>query len=338
MAPEWAEEMSRRGRVLTFGSPLIFRSRHAHHLHAAIPGSGSSQDRYDRSYLLLAPDHGGRLVRWVHHGQDILFWPDDADWSRVAKIRGGNPLLFPFIGRHFVDGEAGKWRDPDGTVHSLPQRFRPRSAVHVTAHSDSSISLTLTSSDATRAGYPYDFAFAVTYRLTTNGLEVTLTTRNLGSRPALLRGPPLLLRPAARAARGKPPVDATVRTCSPEGRWKPHGTENLAIAPTPSPIRGCRIPFTSSRQRGALVSRCHPARLISNCSRKESSTPWYAVTAWTEKIRPTSIAWSRGSACRTQSPGQGLRWLDANTEAHATCRLDVKPEPIASEEWHLDAH
>ncbi|MCZ3115028.1 hypothetical protein NYZ21_21560, partial [Acinetobacter baumannii] len=71
--------------------------------------------------LLLAPWAGGRLVRWIHRGTDMLFWPDHADWSRPAKVRGGNPLLFPFIGRHFVDGEPGKWRDGNGVVRAMPQ-------------------------------------------------------------------------------------------------------------------------------------------------------------------------------------------------------------------------
>ncbi|MFX7140315.1 hypothetical protein ABTH88_20525, partial [Acinetobacter baumannii] len=54
----------------------------------------------EHNALLLAPWAGGRLVRWIHRGTDILYWPDNADWSRPAKVRGGNPLLFPFIGRH----------------------------------------------------------------------------------------------------------------------------------------------------------------------------------------------------------------------------------------------
>jgi aldose 1-epimerase len=36
----------------------------------------------------------------LHFGQDILYWPDDADWTNVARVRGGNPSLFPFIARH----------------------------------------------------------------------------------------------------------------------------------------------------------------------------------------------------------------------------------------------
>lgn len=282
----------------------------------------------DHSYLLLAPDHGGRLVRWVHHGQDILFWPDDADWSRVAKIRGGNPLLFSFIGRHFVDGEVGKWRDADGTVHSLPQHgFARDLPFSVTAHSDSSISLTLTSSDATRAGYPYDFAFTVTYRLTTNGLEVTLTTRNLGSHPLpYYAGHHFYFAlPHEQRAQSRLSMPPSARV-----RQKDDGNLTATEAGDSTySIADPRLQDTFHLlQAAGSVCLAMPSLTIDIelVTERESDTRWYAVTTWTEHNAsdfycvepwlglPNAIA-----------HGQGLRWLDANTEAHATCRLDVKP-------------
>ena len=73
------------------------------------------------SALLLAPDMGGQMVRWRHRGEEIPHWPDQVDWSNPIQIRGGNPLLFPFIGRHFLDGAQGRWRDARERIRDLPQ-------------------------------------------------------------------------------------------------------------------------------------------------------------------------------------------------------------------------
>src|ERR1700687_1370585 len=57
----------------------------------------------DDAVLDLAPRAGGRLMTWRVGGEPVIFWPAAPDWSNFVKIRGGNPLLFPFLGRHFVD-------------------------------------------------------------------------------------------------------------------------------------------------------------------------------------------------------------------------------------------
>lgn len=68
------------------------------------------------SLLRFAPQAGGRLLSWHIDGQPVIYWPEVADWSHPAKIRGGNPLLFPFLGRHFVDGQIGRWREDRKSV------------------------------------------------------------------------------------------------------------------------------------------------------------------------------------------------------------------------------
>ncbi len=61
----------------------------------------------DASVLRFAPQAGGRLLSWIIDGEEVIHWPENADWSQPARIRGGNPLLFPFLGRHRVDGKIG---------------------------------------------------------------------------------------------------------------------------------------------------------------------------------------------------------------------------------------
>ncbi|NLP60841.1 hypothetical protein NH14_006655 [Paraburkholderia sacchari] len=81
------------------------------------------------SCLRIAPQAGGRLLSWQLHGSPIIRWPDAADWSHPALVRGGNPLLFPFIARHRVDGHIGLWRDAQGLIevpiHGLAFAAKP---------------------------------------------------------------------------------------------------------------------------------------------------------------------------------------------------------------------
>ncbi len=74
------------------------------------------------SLLRFAPQAGGRLLSWHIDGQPVIYWPEVADWSHPAKIRGGNPLLFPFLGRHRVALQPPPTFDP-GTPEATAQGY-----------------------------------------------------------------------------------------------------------------------------------------------------------------------------------------------------------------------
>jgi len=276
-------------------------------------------------YLLLAPAHGGRLVRWVHQGQDILYWPDDADWSRLAKVRGGNPLLFPFIGRHFVDGEAGKWRDRDGTVHALPQHgFARDLPFAVSECSDSAVSLRLTSSDATRPGYPYGFDFTVTYRLVPDGLEATLTTRNTGDRPLPYYAGHHFYFALPHALRAESSL-----AMPPSARFRQNGDGSLSPPETGDntyAIDDPRLQDTFHVLRAAgPVRLAMPSRTVEITLNDASTTPWHAVTTWTERDDSDFYCVEPWLGLPNAiGHGQGLRWLEGGAQERATCRLLVK--------------
>src|ERR1035437_4757641 len=65
----------------------------------------------EQNKIVVSPDHGARILRWERAGREIITWPEAADWSKILKVRGGNPVLFPFVARHFVDGKKDLWRD-----------------------------------------------------------------------------------------------------------------------------------------------------------------------------------------------------------------------------------
>lgn len=274
------------------------------------------------SYLLLAPEHGGRLVRWVHRGRDILYWPDDADWSRVARVRGGNPLLFPFIGRHFVDGEAGKWRGDDGIVHQLPQHgFARDMAFAVSDISESSLSLTLAASDATRAGYPFDFVFTATYALLPAGLEATLAVRNTGPRPLpWYAGHHFYFAlPHAQRAQSQLALPATARVRqTPDGGLSAPEAGDAAYR-----LDDLRLQDTFHVLRGAGALRMEmPGHAVEFVLDAPGTVPWHAVTTWTEREDSDFYCVEPWVGLPNAiSHRHGLRWVRPGGQEVATCRL-----------------
>ena len=85
------------------------------------------------STFLARPELGARLMNWnlqMADGsvRDVIHWPEDADFKRFDKVRGGNPILFPFCGRSYHAGEIGYWPDRDGTVRPMPMHGFSRNA------------------------------------------------------------------------------------------------------------------------------------------------------------------------------------------------------------------
>jgi hypothetical protein len=86
-----------------------------------VPYLGKTLTRWQvgNSTFLALPEQGARLMNWhLNLGdgtvRDIIYWPEDADFNAFHKVRGGNPILFPFNARTFDAGELGFWRDPAG--------------------------------------------------------------------------------------------------------------------------------------------------------------------------------------------------------------------------------
>lgn len=279
---------------------------------------------HDENYLLLAPQHGGRLVRWVLRGEDILYWPDQADWSRPAKIRGGNPLLFPFIGRHFVDGEPGHWRDAEGTVHALPQHGFARDLPFTVAGTgDDSIAMVLEPSDSTWAGYPHAFRFEARYRLLDSGLEVALCTGNTGgTRLPYYAGHHFYFRlPAAQRRESRLSLPETTRM-----RQEPDGRLTAAAKGEPAyALDDDRLQDTFHVLQGpGPVALAMPDRTLSIDLDVPGSIAWHAVTTWSESADSDFYCVEPWLGLPDAiHHGQGLRWLAPGEQEIAICRLRV---------------
>jgi len=240
------------------------------------------------SRLQLAPQLGGRLLSWRIGDETVIHWPDGADWGNVPRVRGGNPLLFPFLGRHRVDGRIGEWRDAQGVVRTLPMHGFARDlpfACEVDADGHG-VRMTLTDTEATRVQYPFAFRFEAAYRLAdTHTLEVTLSTANLGDAPLpyyaghhfyfalphALRGETTLHLPPNERRRQL--EDGSIG--APEAGAARYTLDDPLIHDRFHCLQG--IPATP------VQLDCPPLRrrieIDLDC---EGSVPWYAVTTWTE--------------------------------------------------------
>jgi galactose mutarotase-like enzyme len=280
--------------------------------------------------LRIAPQAGGRLLSWHVDGQPVIHWPDQADWSQPARIRGGNPLLFPFLARHRVDGQIGRWRDSAGVVRDLPMHGFARDlpfAASVDAQG-AGVTMTLSDSDATRAAYPFGFRFEATYRLAdARTLDVDLITTNTGDTalPYYAGHHFYFTLPHTQRA-------GTVLDLPPTQRR--HQQADGSISPaTPGEAH-----YTLDDPR--IIDRFHcldgmptrPVRLVAPGLgrtitidlQRPGSIPWYAVTTWTEA--PESDFYCVEPWLGLPDAihnGLGLRWLAPGVTETASLRIAV---------------
>lgn len=286
------------------------------------------------SRIQFAPQSGGRLLSWHIGDEPVIYWPERPDWSNVPRVRGGNPLLFPFLGRHRVDGRLGEWRDAQGVVRALPMHGFARDLpfVHEIDADGRGLRMTLTDTEATRAQYPFAFRFDATYRLAdAQTLEVALTTSNLGDAPLpyyaghhfyfalphTLRGETTLALPPT--ARRRQLEDGSITAPEP-------GAENYTLAD----------PLIHDRFHCLKGVPAEPMRLDTPSLRRrieidldrEGSVPWYAVTTWTETDTSDFYCVEPWLGLPDAiHNGLGLRWVEPGQTEAASLTLRVSALP-----------
>lgn len=287
------------------------------------------------SLLRFAPQAGGRLLSWHIDGQPVIYWPEVADWSHPAKIRGGNPLLFPFLGRHRVDGQIGRWRDAAGTVRDLPMHGFARDLAFAAsvepAAGGPTVRMTLTDSEATRSLYPFGFRFEAVYRLVDDHtLDVELTTANTGTAALPYYAGHHFYFSLPHTQRGQ-----TVLELPPtEGRYQQADGSISAAEPgaarytlDEARILDCFHCLTDSADvQNSPVRLIAPGlnRSITLDLHRPGSVPWYAVTTWTEA--PESDFYCVEPWLGLPDAihnGLGLRWLEPGRTETAALRIAV---------------
>ena len=156
-----------------------------------IPFQGQTLTRWrvGNSTFLALPEKGARLMNWnltLGDGsvRDVLYWPENADFADIAKVRGGNPILFPFNGRCFDQGEIFFWRAADGVRRPMPIHGIARQEnFKVTRLDARGFAAQFVPGDEARVSYPFDYEFTVTYRFEPFGLSCEYALTNLGQGP-----------------------------------------------------------------------------------------------------------------------------------------------------------
>ncbi|HUB67497.1 MAG TPA: hypothetical protein VL981_08440 [Candidatus Methylacidiphilales bacterium] len=255
-------------------SPILFQNQPSFEL-------TNSTDR-----VIVAPGHGARVLQWGRKGREIITWPNDADWSRNLKVRGGNPILFPFVARHFVDEKNEFWRDADGTVRPMPQHGFARDAHFsvVEGEAEDTLRMRLTDSEETRAFYPFVFQFDVVVSLLPESrLEIRFETTNRGD----LSLPYYAGHHFYFAMPHRERVDWTLHIpCASWGRQRPDGSiaeeetksELVCLGDTAAIDRFQIKPLGA---KATLLHRDKQRRLVFEL-KPPGSVPWYAVTTWTQ--------------------------------------------------------
>ena len=156
-----------------------------------VPYQGQTLTRWrvGNSTFLALPEKGARLMNWnITLGdssvRDVLYWPEGADFGDIAKVRGGNPILFPFCGRCFDRGDIFFWRAADGVRRQIPIHGIARQGNFKVMHLDArGFVAQFMPGDEARQSYPFDYEFIVTYRFEPFGLMCEFALTNRGPEP-----------------------------------------------------------------------------------------------------------------------------------------------------------
>lgn len=141
------------------------------------------------SSFLALPEKGARLMNWnVTLGdgtvRDIVYWPETGSLDNFHRIRGGNPILFPFCGRTYDRSEVNHWRADDSQRRPMPSHGLARQGdFRLTRLDERGFSALFVPGDEAKAAYPYDYEFTVSYRFEPAGLYVELELTNHGATP-----------------------------------------------------------------------------------------------------------------------------------------------------------
>jgi galactose mutarotase-like enzyme len=140
-------------------------------------------DTDSKSSLTIYPDRGGIATSWKVNDRELMYLDVDRfNEDPTLSVRGGFPILFPICGNlpdnaYSVGGQA----------YSLKQhgfgRELPWTVTHQSTTTDASLTITLTSNEATRAVYPFDFSVSFTYKLAGGQLTIDQTYTNKSATP-----------------------------------------------------------------------------------------------------------------------------------------------------------
>ncbi len=134
------------------------------------------------SKVAVVPERGGIVISWQVNGNEVFYLDAERFKDPNLSVRGGIPLLFPICGNlvddtYTLDDETFKMKQ-HGFARTLPWEVTQQST-----DDGASLTVTLTSSEETRAVYPFEFQLDYVYTLKGNTLEQRFRHTNLSEEP-----------------------------------------------------------------------------------------------------------------------------------------------------------
>lgn len=152
--------------------------------------SGSKLYKFTRgpSSFIVNAQCGARLMNWslsLADGavRDIIYWPENAPrggGEDFGEVRGGIPILFPFAGASFADGQKGFWKSP--TKEILPMQmhgYAKGGKFELEMVSDFGFTSIFRPDEICQKAYPFKYEFRVSYRFSELSLTCEMSLKNL---------------------------------------------------------------------------------------------------------------------------------------------------------------
>ncbi len=141
------------------------------------------------STFTAIPEKGARLLTWdinfAEKNRSIIYWPKNVEnWNSIGSIRGGNPILFPFVGRSFDNGQIKFWKTPEGERCPMELHGYARQGIFsIENMHQQGFSARFQPDVICHSAYPYQYIFRVIYQFNELSLSVILELENQDIRP-----------------------------------------------------------------------------------------------------------------------------------------------------------
>ena len=155
-------------------------------------------DKYtlsDGHSFSIAPDWGCNLVSWIVDGNELMYCPDDLPETATKITGGGNPILFPAVGRTW-DHSSGEPVPGNYKIYGSDKNYympshgivflcKWRKIEESRADDKITVSYKMIVPDSVwHDNFPFDLGLTQRYTLTPNTIELEAVITNNGSVPA----------------------------------------------------------------------------------------------------------------------------------------------------------
>lgn len=147
------------------------------------------------TYATIAPHFGCNIISWVVEGREILYFPKFSNKQEIPFYAGGNPVLFPAVGRtwdrskskavankYSVYGCVGTFEMPMhgfGLMGSWKKQNQKVTKTHIDVEYKLSISKKVQATN-----YPFEVSLLLNYLISARSITITAIVENHDEKPA----------------------------------------------------------------------------------------------------------------------------------------------------------